>query len=331
MTTPAHEPVTRLGLQINSFTYPGVDDADLFERIAQIAVTAERSGFDSIWVMDHLYQIAVVGKRTEPMLEAYSLLAAVAARTSRAQLGTMVTGVTYRNPALLAKMVTTLDVISRGRAMLGIGAAWNEDEHGGYGYEFPPLRERFMRLEDAVQICRAMFTEEEPTFRGSHHHVDAVLNFPRPVRPGGPPILIGGSGEKRTIPMVARYADACNFFGDVETIRRKVRILDESCEKIGRDPAEITKTRLGPLNIAATQAEAERNAVRVAEQRNLDPDRVRHSFITGDPDTVLEQVDAFLDAGLDGLLISLPDAHDLEPVELAGRTLAARLGTASAV
>ncbi|HEY3764721.1 MAG TPA: LLM class F420-dependent oxidoreductase [Gaiellales bacterium] len=331
MPTPAREPVTRLGLQINSFTYPGVADADLFERIARIAVTAERSGFDSVWVMDHLYQIAVVGKRTEPMLEAYSLLCALAARTTRTQLGTMVTGVTYRNPALLAKMVTTLDVISQGRAILGIGAAWNEDEHGGYGFDFPPLRERFGRLEDAVQICRAMFTQDSPTFRGTHHHVDAVLNFPRPVRAGGPPILIGGSGEKRTIPMVARYADACNFFGDVETIRRKVRILEDSCEKIGRDPAEITKTRLGPMNIAATAAEAERNAKRVAAVRGLDEERVRGSFITGDPDSILEQVDAFIDAGLDGLLISLPDAHDIEPIELAGHTLAARLGSVSAV
>jgi F420-dependent oxidoreductase-like protein len=331
MPTSAHRPVTRFGLQINSFTYPGVADADLFERIAQIAGTAERSGFDSVWVMDHLYQIAVVGKRTEPMLEAYSLLSGIAARTSRAQLGTMVTGVTYRNPALLAKMVTTLDVISSGRAILGIGAAWNEEEHIGYGFDFPPLGERFDRLEDAVQICRAMFTQEAPTFTGTHHRVDSVLNFPRPVRPGGPPILIGGSGERRTIPMVARYADACNFFGDVETVRHKVAVLEESCERIGRDPAEITKTRLGPVNIAATRAGAERNAKRVAEIRNLDPDRIRGSFITGDPDSVLEQVDAFLEAGLDGMLISLPDAHDLEPIELVGRTLAGRLGSATAV
>jgi alkanesulfonate monooxygenase SsuD/methylene tetrahydromethanopterin reductase-like flavin-dependent oxidoreductase (luciferase family) len=131
--------------------------------------------------------------------------------------------------------------------------------------------------------------------------------------------------------MVARYADACNFFGDVETIRRKVRILEDSCEKIGRDPAEITKTRLGPMNIAATAAEAERNAKRVAAVRGLDEERVRGSFITGDPDSILEQVDAFIDAGLDGLLISLPDAHDIEPIELAGHTLAARLGSVSAV
>jgi F420-dependent oxidoreductase-like protein len=331
MATSAREPVTRFGLQINSFTYPGVPDRELFERIAQIAGTAERSGFDSIWVMDHLYQIAVVGARTEPMLEAYSLLCGIAARTSRAQLGTMVTGVTYRNPALLAKMVTTLDIVSSGRAILGIGAAWNEDEHRGYGFDFPPLRERFERLEDAVQICRAMFTQDAPTFAGSHHRVEGVLNFPRPLRPGGPPLLIGGSGERRTIPLVARYADACNFFGDVETIRHKVRILEECCERIGRDPAEITKTRLGPVNIAATQAEAERNAKRVAEVRNLSPEQAAASFITGGPDSVLDQVEGFLEAGLDGMLISLPDAHDLEPIELAGRTLAGRLGSATVV
>lgn len=151
------------------------------------------------------------------------------------------------------------------------------------------------------------------------------------MRPGGPPLLIGGSGERRTIPLVARYADACNFFGDVDTIRHKVQVLEAACEQIGRDPGEITKTRLGPLNIAETSAQAERNARTVAEVRNLDPERIRGSFITGDPDSVLEQVDAFLAAGLDGMLISLPDAHDLEPIELAGRTLAGRLGSASAV
>ncbi len=331
MATSAREPLTRLGLQINSFTYPGVPDGELFGRIAGIAGTAERSGFDSIWVMDHLYQIRNVGERTEPMLEAYSLLCGIAARTSRAQLGTMVTGVTYRNPALLAKMTTTLDIVSSGRAILGIGAAWNEEEHRGYGFDFPPLRERFERLEDAVQICRAMFTDDAPSFTGTHHHIDAALNVPRPVRPGGPPLLIGGSGEKRTIPMVARYADACNFFGDIETVGRKVRILEESCERIGRDPAEITKTRLGPLNIAASQSAAERNARRVAEERKLSPETAATSFITGDPDSVLEQVDAFLEAGLDGMLFSLPDAYDLEPIELAGRTLSGRLGSAAAV
>ena len=177
----------RLGLQIPSFTYSGVDDRDLFERTAQIAVTAEESGFDSVWVMDHLYQIPTVGPRTDPMLEAYTLLGAIAARTGRASLGTMVSGVTYRNPAFLAKVVTTLDVISSGRAILGIGAAWNDDEHAGYGFEFPPVPERMDRLEEALEICRAMFTEPEPSFAGRYYSIDRVLNQPRPVRPGGHP------------------------------------------------------------------------------------------------------------------------------------------------
>src|SRR5437660_1445560 len=173
MIERASQPVTRLGLQIPSFTYPGVPDADLFDRVAQIANTAEGSGFDSVWVMDHLYQIRGVGQRTEPMLEAYTLLGAIAARTSRVRLGTMVTGVTYRNPATLAKIATTLDVISSGRAILGIGAAWHDVEHQGLGFEFPPAGERLDRLEEAVQICRAMFREERPRFAGRHYRTEA--------------------------------------------------------------------------------------------------------------------------------------------------------------
>jgi len=163
--------VTRFGLQIPNFTFPGVEDGDLFERVAQIAVAAEESGFDSVWVMDHFYQITSVGPRTDPMLEAYTLLGGIAARTRRARLGTMVTGVTYRNPAHLAKAVTTLDIVSSGRAILGIGAAWNEEEHAGYGFAFPPIAERMERLEEALQICRAMFTEEAPSFAGLHYAV----------------------------------------------------------------------------------------------------------------------------------------------------------------
>src|SRR6058998_955132 len=173
----------RFGLQIPSFTYPRVADSELFDRVAEIAVTAEQAGFDSLWVMDHLYQIPNVGQRTEPMMESYTLLGGVAARTSRATLGTMVTGVTYRNPALLAKIVTTLDIVSSGRAILGIGAAWNEQEHRGYGFDFPTPGERLDRLEEALQICRAMFREEAPTFHGTCYRIEEALNYPRPVRP----------------------------------------------------------------------------------------------------------------------------------------------------
>jgi F420-dependent oxidoreductase-like protein len=322
MPNHATAPITRLGLQIPNFTYPGVPDGELFDRVCEIAATAERSGFDSVWVMDHLYQIATIGPEDHPMFEAYTLLGGIAARTSTARLGTMVTGVTYRNPALLAKIVTTLDVMSSGRAILGIGSAWNEQEHEGYGFDFYTSRERFERLTEAVQICRAMFTEERPSFDGAYYRIVEAHNVPRPVTPGGPPILVGGSGEKWTLRLVAERADACNLFGDLETIRHKISVIERHCEEVGRDPSEITKTRLGSLLIGATEREAEAKVGPFAAARNLDEQRARAFATVGGPASVAEQAQAFLDAGLDGLLFNLPDAHDLEPVELAGRALA---------
>ncbi|HEX9122213.1 MAG TPA: LLM class F420-dependent oxidoreductase [Actinomycetota bacterium] len=311
----------RFGLQIPNFTYPGVDDAQMFERVASIATTAESAGFDSVWVMDHLYQIPSVGPRTDPMLEAYTLLGAIAARTSRVQLGTMVTGVTYRNPALLAKIVTTLDVVSSGRAILGIGAAWNDDEHDGYGFTFPPAGERLDRLEEALKICRAMFTKETPTFEGSHSRIHDALNVPRPIRASGIPILVGGGGERRTLRLVARYADACNLFGDLATIRHKLGVLERHCEDVGRDPSEITKTRLGGLVIAPTMEEAEEKGAAAATRRGIDLEAYRGYALIGDPDAVREQAQSYLDAGLDGLVFNMPNSHELDPVELAGKTL----------
>ncbi|MGA3362335.1 MAG: LLM class F420-dependent oxidoreductase [Solirubrobacteraceae bacterium] len=318
--------VTRFGLQIPNFTYPGIADRDLFERIAAVAGAAEESGFDSIWVMDHFYQIAMVGPRTDPMLEAYTLLGALAARTRTVSLGTMVTGVTYRNPALLAKIVTTLDIVSAGRAILGIGAAWNDEEHAGYGFPYPPIGERMDRLEEALQICTAMFTQEDASFNGRHYTIEHALNFPRPIRASAIPILVGGSGERRTLALVARYADACNLFGDVATIKHKLEVLQRHCEAIGRDPASITKTRLGGLVIAATDEEADRKGREMAAARGMDEERYRGYVIAGDPDGVCEQVGAYLDAGLDGLIFNMHDAQDLEPVRLAGETLSKAFG-----
>ncbi|MEA2686554.1 MAG: hypothetical protein QOE93_1749 [Actinomycetota bacterium] len=321
--------VTRLGLQIPNFTYPNVADADLFERVAAIATTAEASGFDSVWVMDHLYQIGnIVGPRTDRMLEAYTLLGGIAARTSRVNLGALVTGVTYRNPALLAKIVTTLDIVSRGRAVLGLGAAWNEDEHRSLGFRFPPAGERLRRLEEALQICRAMFREDEPSFEGRHYRIDHALNHPRPVRPGGPPILVGGMGERKTLRLVARYADACNLFGGPSLVRQKLDVLERHCGEVGRDPAEIEKTRLGTLVIAVTQEAAEAKVAVVAAERGLNPDVIRRSAMVGGPDKVAEDVTALLDAGLDGLIFNLPDGDDLETVALAGKVLSGVLGAA---
>src|SRR5580658_3507335 len=257
--------LTRFGLQIPSFTYgdsgPGDGDPEgggLFERVASIATTAEAAGFDSVWVMDHLFQIPGIGDVDEPMFEAYTLLGGLAARTRTARLGAMVSGVTYRNPALLAKEVTALDVLSGGRAVLGIGAAWFETEHRGLGFAFPPLSERFDRLEEALIICRAMFTQDSPSFDGRFYRIEGAINRPRPVHPGGPPILIGGGGERRTLRLVAEHADACNLFGDADTMRHKLDVLARHCEDVGRDPATITKTRLGTLVIGSTKKEADK-------------------------------------------------------------------------
>jgi F420-dependent oxidoreductase-like protein len=271
--------------------------------------------------MDHFYQILGVGPRTDPMLEAYTLLGAIAARTRRASLGTMVTGVTYRNPALLAKMVTTLDVISGGRAVLGIGAAWNDDEHVGYGFGFPPVAERMGRLEEALQICRAMFHEQAPSFAGRYYTISEALNYPRPLRPSGIPILVGGGGEQRTLRLVAKYADACNFFGDLAAVRHKLGVLAHHCDAVGRDPSEITKTRLGALVIADSDAEAQRKGREMAEARGMDEERYRGYVVAGGPDAVCDQVGAYLEAGLDGMIFNMHDAQDLDPVRLAGETL----------
>jgi len=318
--------LTRFGIQIPGFTYHGVSDRDLFARVVDIAIAAEESGFDSLWVMDHLYQTPNVGPRADPMLEAYTLLGRIAARTAKVSLGTMVTGVTYRNPALLAKQVTTLDVVSAGRAMLGIGAAWNEDEHAGYGFGFPSVRERLDRLEEALQICRAMFRESSPSFNGHYYRIDEALNVPRPLRADGIPILVGGGGERRLLALVAKYADACNLFGDLATIRHKLEVLARHCDAVGRDPATITKTRLGTLVIAETLAESERRGREIASAHGMDPELYRAYVVAGDPDAVCEQVGAYLDAGLDGLVFNMYDAQDLEPVRLAGETLTAAFG-----
>jgi F420-dependent oxidoreductase-like protein len=311
-------PIT-LDLHITNFNYPDTPADRLFDRLTEIATTAEDAGFSSVSVMDHLHQIAVVGPPEHWMLEGNLALAALAARTRRVSLGLLVGGVTYRNPALLAKMTTTLDVISGGRAVLGLGAAWFEGEHRAYGFRFPPLKERFEHLEDALRIARAMFTQERATVEGTHHHVDEVLNNPRPIR-GDIPILVGGSGERKTLRLVARYADGCNLFGDVERARHLLGVLDRHCEDVGRDPSEITRTRMATVVIAPTHEAAERklDALRSA---GVPQDRLE-AALSGDPDSVAEQAQAYADIGIEGLTLSMPDVHDLEAVALAGRALA---------
>ena len=311
-----------LGFQIPNFTFAGVTNDKLFDHVAMLANTAERAGFDSVFVMDHFYQLPNIGPRSDPMLEGYSVLAGIAARTKKVRLGTLVTGVTYRNPAFLAKVVTTLDIVSSGRAILGLGAAWNEDEHRGYGYVFPPVGERLSRLEEALQICRAMFREEAPTFEGRYYRIEGALNFPRPIQPNGPPIMIGGGGEQRTLKLVAQYADMCNIFGDVATVRHKMDVLERHCDTVGRDPRSIVKTRLGSLLIRKTDAEAQRLFDQILNRPGIDKDRVRAMFMVGGPDRVAEQAQELLNAGLDGLIFNMPHMEDPEAIALAGETLA---------
>jgi F420-dependent oxidoreductase-like protein len=314
-----------LDLHVPNFNWPDTPPEAFFEKLVEIATTAERSGFSSISMMDHLHQIPPVGPPENWMMEGNTILAALAARTSSIHLGLLVGGVTYRNPALLAKLTTTIDIISGGRAVLGLGAAWFEAEHHAYGFDFPPLKERFERLEDALNIARRLFTQDVSTYEGKHYRVVEAFNNPKPIR-GDIPILIGGSGERKTLRMVAQYADGSNLFGDVERVKHLLGVLEGHCETFDRDPAEITKTRMGRVYIGATHEEAEAKFAPVLE-RAPDKERARAEAFIGEPAEVAEQVQAYLDAGLDGITLSMPDVHDVEAVALAGETLSAVIGT----
>jgi F420-dependent oxidoreductase-like protein len=318
----------QLDLHVPNFNWPDVAPENLFEHLANIATTAEDSGFSSISMMDHYHQIPGVGPQTNYMFEGNTMLAALAARTSKASLGLLVGGVMYRNPAALAKITTGIDVISGGRAVLGLGAAWFEDEHNAYGFPFPPLKERFEHLEDALNIARKMFTEDPATYEGTHHSIKGAINNPRPLR-GDIPILIGGSGEKKTLRMVAQYADGSNFFGDLERVKHLLGVLEGHCDRLGRDMGEITKTRMGRLFIAETH-DAAGAKFDAAVAGGANADQLRAMAFIGDPGEVSAQVQELLDAGLDGVTLTLPDVHDLETVALAGETLGAVIGTKTA-
>lgn len=297
--------MTRFGVQLPNFS--GVDPAGLFEHVAGLATTAEEAGFDSVWVMDHFFQLPSLGGPDQPMLEAYTLLGALAARTQRVQLGTLVTGVTYRNPGILAKIVTTLDVISRGRAILGIGGAWYDVEHQGLGVDYPPDRVRLDMLEEAVQICRAMFTGDDVSFAGQHYRLDHARNQPRPVQPGGPRIMIGGGGERRTLRLVAQYADQCNVSGNVATLARKIEVLHRHCAEVGRNPAEIGVTWMTPLILTtSSQNTAEVNAMLAA---SASPEEIA-GFTVGQPHEIPGLVAGHVDAGADEVIFSFAFADE---------------------
>jgi F420-dependent oxidoreductase-like protein len=301
------------GYHMPNFSFPEVAPEHLFDHVAKLACAAEDAGFDLVTVMDHFYQIRGVGPETAPMLEAYTTLGALAARTSRVKLGTLVTGVTYRNPALLTKQVTTLDAISSGRAIMGIGAAWNEDEHRGYGIPFPPVRERMDRLGEALQIARLMFSEERPSFEGRFYRIDRALNSPRPIQPGGPPILIGGTGEKRTLRMVAKYADMSHWFASsLDDLARKTEILEGYCAEIGRDPSQIVKTLGAPVMLA----ESEREAAELAQR--LPPEVLDRIGRPATAEQAAERLRPYVDAGFRGFTFGNPSLNTPEKLAVAG-------------
>ncbi|HZD74994.1 MAG TPA: LLM class F420-dependent oxidoreductase [Actinomycetota bacterium] len=300
------------GYHMPSFSFPDVPAEGIFDHVVTLALAAEAAGFDHVTVMDHFYQIRGVGPETEPMLEAYTTLGGLAARTTRIRLGTLVTGVTYRNPALVAKMTATLDVMSSGRVILGVGAAWNEDEHIGYGFEFPPVGERMDRLAEALTIVKLMLTEERPSFQGRFYRIDRALNRPRPVQSGGPKILIGGTGERRTLRLVARYGDMSNFVPlPLDEVRRKLRALGAHCEAEGRDPSTILKTVMAPFTLVRDEREAKMVADRLPPDA---PSRARPAT----PERAAEILGGYMDAGVQGFTFRNPNLSTPELIGLAG-------------
>ena len=275
--------LVRMGLLL---VIPTVPTEGLFEYLCDLCGAAEAAGFDSVWLTDHFCQTAPGTPVDQPILEAYGLLAGLAARTSRMRLGTVVSGVTHRHPAVLAKQVTTLDVISGGRAVVGLGAAWNGDEHAAYGIPFGSLDDRFDLLSDAAQICRLMFRNPSTTFSGKRISVVDAMNVPQPITPGGPPILIGGSGVRRTLRIVAEHADISNTVGLPADQRILMHVLDRHCEGIGRDPSTITRTAVWN------------------SEPFVFPQAGRAS-----PEAALEDVNSYLEAGIDGIMVVIPSAR----------------------
>ncbi len=287
----------RIGLHIPNFTWPG-GPAALRERLAAIARTADDAGFSFITVMDHFFQIGNQGHVEMEMLEGYSALSYLAGITKRARLGTMVTGVTYRHPGVLIKTATTLDVLSGGRAFLGLGAAWFEREHVGLGVPYPPLKERFERLEESLQIAHHMFAGKLDPYQGRHYHLAEPLLKPAPLSQPRIPILVGGSGEQKTLRLVAQYADGCNLFGDPEMQRQKLAVLKRHCDEVGRPYQDILRTANSRIHVTA---------------------RGENGSLT--PAQALQQVRALGEAGVQLANFSMPNVSTLEPLELFGREI----------
>jgi F420-dependent oxidoreductase-like protein len=282
----------RLGLQIPNFSY-GTGIAELFPTVIAQAQEAEAAGFDAVFVMDHFYQLPMLGTPDQPMLEAYTTLGALATATERVQLGTLVTGNTYRNPTLLAKEITTLDVISQGRAILGIGTGWFELEHDQLGFDFGTFTDRFNRLDEALQIILPMLKGERPTFSGKYYRTESAMAEPR--YRDHIPLMIGGSGEKKTIPLAARHFDHLNVIAGFDELAAKVKVVKERCEEIGRDPATLETSML-------VTAMVDENIT-----PDLIPEEMSQRMVAGSAEQVAEQIKTkVLDAGIDGVIMNMP-------------------------
>ena len=266
---------------------------------------AERAGFDSVWVMDHLMQIPQVGREWDAMLEAYTTLGFLAARTERLTVGAMVTCVTHRNVALLGKMIATLDVLSGGRARCGLGVGWFEREHRAYGYRFPPVAERYEILEDAVRLLPLLWGPGSPPFDGMHIATPEAICYPRPLQ-AKVPILIGGSGEKRTLRLVAEHADACNLFGEPDTVRRKLAVLESHCAAVDRDPAEIEVTQLSSILSAPDRAALQSRVAELAPA-NMSPEAYAERTTAATAEFHIERFAALAEAGVQTVIVSLAD------------------------
>ena len=321
--------MTRIGYQIPNFTHYGVGPAELFDVVTAQAVAAERSGFDTVLVMDHFYQLPMLGDPSDYMVECYTLLSALAQHTSTVRLSALVTGNTYRNPALLAKTVTALDIVSKGRAQLGIGAGWFELEHDSLGFEFGTFTDRFEKLEEALQIILPMLRDERPSLDGRHYTVREAINQPMPV--GRIPIMIGGSGEKKTLRMVAQYADEGNLTCGLDEVSRKLDALAAHCERLGRDRSQITMTK----QMQCVEAMADAKAFMLTRGIDLDAvdEDTRAMFLSlvtwGGPDEIGEAFESVKALGLDGITCALPaNGQNPERVELLGQVASKVFGQA---
>jgi len=296
----------RFGLQHPIFTFDG-KGGQIFKTLTARARSAEEGGFDSLWLMDHLLMIPGVGKPEDPMPESWTTLSSLIGVTRKIRLGTLVTGNIYRNPALLAKMGATVDVLSRGRLFMGIGAGWFEEEAEAYGIPHYDVPGRLKRLGEALQIIRGMWSENSFSFEGKFYNVNKAICMPKPVQKPHPPIMIGGDGEKTLLRLVAKYGDACNLFGgNAAVIRHKLSVLKKHCKAVGRDYDDILKTRLGHVIIAKDH----REAMSIAEEEGISPERLKSRTIFGSPAQVKAGIRELADAGLEYLILNMPPKRE---------------------